>query len=122
VPGDLRAAGVLDRRAPALEVFSQLRGAQADLEPMSIGVQRKEMSLRVDLADELGPAPDLLTHQEECRLVSRPREDLEDRRRPLGVRAVVERQRDPRSVWERPRKPERSRGVCIHWCKNVAEH
>ena len=120
MPSDPLATGVFDRCPAALEVVPELRGGEAELEPMSVGVERDKMTLGNDLPHQLGAAPDLLADQEERRFVSRAREDVEDRGRPLGMRSVVEGEHGAAGVWQRPRKTERSRGVCIHWCKSVA--
>src|SRR5437763_14555308 len=108
MPGDCRAGGVFDRRPAPLEIVCELPGRQGQLEPVAIAVEGDQVSLGSDLPDEIRTAPHLLPYQEDRRLVSRAREDLEHRRSPLLVWAIVKRQRDTRRFGERAGQSERA--------------
>ena len=70
--------------------------AQAQLQPMAIAVQGDGVAGGRDLGDQRRAPLHLLADHEERRARVRAREGLEHGRRALGVRAVVERQRDAR--------------------------
>jgi hypothetical protein len=62
---------------------------------VTVAVHTDEMPARCDLADHLRMFGRLFTDDEESRPRASPFESVEDRARPLWVRAVVERQCDP---------------------------
>ncbi len=108
----------LDHLLGAGDVLAHLRGRQAQQVAMAVAVQADRVTGGDDLARQRGVALHLLADQEERRLHARGGEDLEHRRSPLGVRTVVEREReaapacrailDPqRPAQRRPRAGER---------------
>jgi hypothetical protein len=89
------AGGGLDRLEGAIQVATELIGAEPQLEAVAVAVDRHHVTLARDLQSQLRPALDLLADQEERRSVSRAREEIEDRRCPFWMGTVIERQRDP---------------------------
>ena len=81
------------------------------------------MALGEDPGHEVRASLDLLTDHEEGRARARARERLEHGRRPLGVRSIVEGQRDAADTRaERAREPERVGGGGGNRGEGVAEH
>jgi hypothetical protein len=122
VPGHGRSRRVLDRPATPLQINFHLRRRQPQLQPVAVAVESHRMTATDDLADELGTPPHLLADHEERRSVSRAREDLEYRRRPLWVRTVVEGERHAHCFGERTGKAEGTGGILVDRSKQPAEH
>jgi len=78
-------------------------------EPVPVAVQRDLVSGGGDLGRDLRPTLHLLADEEERRRRPGRGEQFEGGRRPLRVRAVVERQRDAGVVPDPPWDPERVR-------------
>ena len=78
------------------EILGELPGAEAQLQPMAIGVQGHGVAGGDDLGRQRRAPPDLLTDQEERRPGPLGGEDLEHRRRALRVGPIVKGERDSR--------------------------
>ena len=107
MPGGSDPGRVLDRGRAARQVFLDRRGAQSELQPVTMPVQGDHMTRRGDPRRKTGSALDLLTDKKKCGPSPRALEQVEHRRRALGVRAVVEGQRDATAAGQRAREPQR---------------
>ena len=87
-----------DRVDGAVEVVGDRRHPAAEQESVPVAVHGHFVSRRDDLPRKRRPLHDLLTDQEEGRCRVPARELVEHRRRALRVRAVVERDRNDRTV------------------------
>ncbi len=90
---------------------------------MAITMQGDGVARGRDLGDQRRSSLHLLADHEEGRARVRAREGLEHRGSALGVRAVVESQRDPRAVGaDRPGDVQRGRRRCGDRSEGMADH
>jgi hypothetical protein len=86
---------ILDRRDASGQVLGGLARVHPQLQTVPVPMQRDRVTALCDPGDQLGSALHLLADHEEGRTRARSREHFQYRRRALGVRPIVERQRHP---------------------------
>src|SRR5262249_9396801 len=98
---------VLDRRDPPLEVLDEGAGWQAQHVSVPVTMQGHAVAGGPDLARTAGVALDLLAAEKESRGSSAPLQLREHGRGSLGMRAIVEGDRDAARLMGAARQPER---------------